>query len=559
MGSAAPDGAVDVDAQTRDAAAGPDAADAGANCQPLGEEDLYPHFDFSTDDGTFSDAPPGSTCNRPSGDGGAPLRPDGGDGPVMPPDGGPGRHDGGTGPAPDGRSVGRVALGLPNAFGKHADQIMPDVATDGDVASLDDFGMDHPLGTNGRHCETCHGNQQGWTSTPSSFQDRFDNGVYYLTELCPKRVATNQAATRNDELEPIFRTRDGTNTPLADVSTPAARQSSYSMLLTKAVIRIGLPVPTWEADFELIAVEDPYGFASASELSLFRRSPLMANLRFNTTVMWDGRETLPCQSLTASLKEQAKNAITGHAQGALPSDEAVAAIVRGELGIYTTQFLDNQAGPLNQDGAHGGPTFLAQVPFYWGINAFDKIDPRGRPYTTEVFTLYQAWRALSGDSARDAARRQIAQGEDIFNTRQFTVSDVSGFNDDLGRAQIAATCGACHNTPNAGTNSEGRLMDIGVSDEAQRTPDLPLYTFRQKGTGATKRTSDPGQALITKKWAHMNRFKVPILRSLAVRPPYMHNGSAPTLDAVVDYHDQRFGIHLTPDEKAALVTFLSAL
>jgi cytochrome c peroxidase len=49
------------------------------------------------------------------------------------------------------------------------------------------------------------------------------------------------------------------------------------------------------------------------------------------------------------------------------------------------------------------------------------------------------------------------------------------------------------------------------------------------------------------------------LRSLAGRPPYLHNGSSMSLEAVVDYHDQRFHIGLTPAAKAALVAFLSAL
>ncbi|HET6146604.1 MAG TPA: hypothetical protein VFH68_03675, partial [Polyangia bacterium] len=498
-----------------------DAADGGGLCQTPALEDLYPHFDFSTDDGGFVVPDGGSVCIAPNDGGGPPPPLGGGDG------GGQAMlRDGGGGPAPptDGRpqtgTIGQVLIGPANVFGRFADQRMPDVALNGGVASLDDFARTRPLGTNGRHCETCHGDQQGWTTTPSSFQERFDDGITYLTASCSIRVATNQTATANDELEPIFRTRDGTNSPRADVSTPTARRSAYSMLLTKALIRIGLPVPNWEADFELVAVDDPYGFASASELSLFRRSPLMANLRFNTTLMWDGRETIPCATLTASLRQQAKDAITGHAQGAVPSDEVVTTMVRGELGIYTAQFLHIDAGPLNEDGAHGGPTFLAQVPFYWGINSFAQIDPQGRSYTPASFTLYQAWRDLPGDSSRDRARRQIAEGERLFNTREFTVSGVSGFNDDLGRADITATCGACHNTPNVGTNSEGRLMDIGVSDETQRTPDLPLYTFREKATGAIKRSSDPGQALITKKWQHMNRFKVPTLRSLAVREPY---------------------------------------
>ncbi len=40
------------------------------------------------------------------------------------------------------------------------------------------------------------------------------------------------------------------------------------MLLNKGLIRVGIGVPK-DAEFELIGVDDPYGYASASELSLF--------------------------------------------------------------------------------------------------------------------------------------------------------------------------------------------------------------------------------------------------------------------------------------------------
>ena len=55
------------------------------------------------------------------------------------------------------------------------------------------------------------------------------------------------------------------------------------------------------------------------------------------------------------------------------------------------------------------------------------------------------------------------------------------------------------------------------------------------------KTTDPGRALITGKWKHMSLFKGPILRGLAARAPYFHNGSAATLDEVVDFYDTRFG------------------
>src|SRR5262249_22519055 len=155
---------------------------------------------------------------------------------------------------------------------------------------------------------------------------------------------------------------------------------------------------------------------------------------------------------------------------------------------------------------------------------------------------------LSQDSEQNTARALIAYGESLFNTREFAIRGVSGLNDVLARQQITGTCGACHNTPNVGTNSEGRLLDIGVSDEANRSADLPLYTFRNKDTGAIVRTSDPGQALASKRWSDMNRFKVPNLRGVASRAPYMHDGSATSLADAVDYHDRRFAIGLTPSE-----------
>src|SRR5205814_4185662 len=99
---------------------------------------------------------------------------------------------------------------------------------------------------------------------------------------------------------------------------------AFSMLLNRGVIRVGMPVPP-DAEFDLIAVDDPYGFASATELSLFRRPLPSTNLRFLNTVMWDGRETLqkllPTNSqeqnlaaLRFDLADQANAATRGHAQ-----------------------------------------------------------------------------------------------------------------------------------------------------------------------------------------------------------------------------------------------------
>jgi len=72
-------------------------------------------------------------------------------------------------------------------------------------------------------------------------------------------------------------------------------------------------------------------------------------------------------------------------------------------------------------------------------------------------------------------------------------------------------------------------------------------------------TTDPGRALITGKWNDIARFKGPILRALAARAPYFHNGMAKNLDEAVDFYDTRFEIGLSTDEKADLIAFLRTL
>jgi cytochrome c peroxidase len=73
------------------------------------------------------------------------------------------------------------------------------------------------------------------------------------------------------------------------------------------------------------------------------------------------------------------------------------------------------------------------------------------------------------------------------------------------------------------------------------------------------KTTDPGLALITGKWKDIGRFKGPVLRGLAARPPYFHNGFAATLMDVVNFYDTRFAMHLTARQKRDLAAFLRAL
>ena len=72
-------------------------------------------------------------------------------------------------------------------------------------------------------------------------------------------------------------------------------------------------------------------------------------------------------------------------------------------------------------------------------------------------------------------------------------------------------------------------------------------------------TIDPGRALITGLCADIGKVKGPVLRGLAARAPYFHNGSAMTLNDVVTFYDQRFSIGFTAQERTDLIAFLNSL
>nr|HEX4318799.1 hypothetical protein [Kofleriaceae bacterium] len=426
------------------------------------------------------------------------------------------------------------------------------------------------LGTNGRSCGTCHQPTDGWTIIPDHLQIRFD-----LT----------------GGTDPVFRLVDGANSPNADVSTVSKRRKAYSMLLNRGVIRIGLPMPAG-AQFDLTTVDDPYHYASAAQLSLFRRPLQSANLDYLSTVMWDGRETLvdtgtPLQpgddcskepfparcwhDLPFELADQANQATLGHAQamlGLTPPEEDQ--IVQFETSLYFGQEITYDAGLLDAAGATGGPEAIAGYPQYFGDNDNFGDYQTGAAFTPIIFTDYNAW---SGSHDRD--RAAIARGQALFNSKPITISGVGGINNLKNRegvtvlpASFSGTCGTCHDVPGGGDHSVPAPLNIGISDASRRTPDMPLYTFTCNAVGVaagactagqTVQSTDPGKGLLSGAFADIGKFKGPTLRGIAARAPYFHNGSAADLGAVVDFYDTRFGIGFTKQERSDLIAFLSSL
>jgi hypothetical protein len=373
-------------------------------------------------------------------------------------------------------------------------------------------------------------------------------------------------------LDPIFRLVDGANCDQnIDTSTVNGRRKAYSLLMKKGIFRISLDVPQ-NAEFNVLSVVNPYGCGNPATLSVYRRPLPAANLRFLSTVMWDGREsstqtgtqkitymTNP-DDLKTDLAHQAFDATNGHAQATTPlTAQQQNDIVDFEMNLIAAQAYDYKAGALHGNGANGGPQAIAQDTtqlFYIGIN--DPLDqnPSGAAFTPVIFNLFDAWA-----DAKDNRRASIARGQALFNSKTINITNVAGLNDDLKTPSISGTCGTCHDTPNAGNHSVSAPLNIGVGDP-DSTLDvsyLPVITLQNKTTHEIKVTTDPGRSLITGAWQDVGRMKGPVLRGLASRAPYFHNGSADSLSDVLEFYNNRFNIHLTAGEKKDLIAFLNSL
>ncbi len=429
------------------------------------------------------------------------------------------------------------------------------------------------LGTNGRSCGTCHVASQAFSISPPGIQERF-------------------ARTRGRD--PLFASVDGANCDTARRSDPA----DHSLLLKYGLIRVANAVPA-NAQFRITVAHDPYGCALVPDpktglltASVYRRPLPSTNVSFLSAVMWDGRETIsPLTSgstflanLRADLSHQVLSAVSVHAQGTAPPSAAdVSDIVDFELGLFTAQTWDWRAGDLDSHGAHGGPWMLSNQLYYPGINDTLGADPTGAAFSPNAMSVFSAW-TDDGGRWRDPneQRASIAAGEKLFNSAPLTITTVRGLNDNaaLNKAvSIPGTCTTCHDTPNVGHHSAPLPLDIGVAHPALPglekdaniaaalaeldEPDLPVFLISgcpDPFTSASSfYTTDPGKGLITGQCSDLNRLKGPVLRGLAGRAPYFHNGAAKTLMQAVNFYNQRFKMNLTREQKEDLVAFLNSL
>lgn len=126
---------------------------------------------------------------------------------------------------------------------------------------------------------------------------------------------------------------------------------------------------------------------------------------------------------------------------------------------------------------------------------------------------------------------------------------------------------------NAMTHEEKQGMRLFFSDrlscsECHSGPNYTSFGFENNGLYQTY--EDPGRFRLTGDSADLAKFKIPMLRNLKYTAPYMHDGSLPSLDDVIEHYNHGGEHHentnqsiqplnLTQKEKSDLKAFLLSL
>jgi len=313
--------------------------------------------------------------------------------------------------------------------------------------------------------------------------------------------------------------------------------------------------PEWEASNPVVPLP-PAPLGSEIDLSVLPDPPTPERVRLGRWLFYDTRlsadDTVACA--TCHRPENAfsePTPVSTGIDGQRGTRKAPSLVNQAET-LYPHFFWDGRASSLAEQafGPIANPIEMGHEPaaLTAKLSAIDGYAPYfeeafGSPVVTaeriaRALVSYEQTR-MSGNSPWDRWRYE---------------RDESAVSDEVKRGHELffgkAGCRPCH----AGNNfTDSRFHNVGIGwDEASRG-------FADEGRSAV--TGDPEDR---------GRFKTPSLREVTKHPPYMHDGSLPTLRDVVAHYNRggtpnpNLDVRIEPlglsdDEIDALVVFLEAL
>jgi cytochrome c peroxidase len=263
---------------------------------------------------------------------------------------------------------------------------------------------------------------------------------------------------------------------------------------------------------------------------LTRRTPSLLNIRYATSLFWDGR--------APDLETQVRSPLLAPAEHGLANEREVARIVQSAPG-YAAAFESLMAVPREKIG-------IAEVGS--AIAAYERTLVAG----DSPFDRYEYGREPSAMGA--AAIRGLG----LFRGRARCASCHS-----LGEKDALFTDGRFHASPLQ--MRQGTLEQLGSL--AKQVAD-----FRKQGkydalsalVASDADVAALGRFIVTLDPKDISSFKTPSLRNIALTGPYMHDGSVATLAEAVNLElysrsSQRYPLVLSQEEQSDLLQFLAAL
>jgi cytochrome c peroxidase len=207
--------------------------------------------------------------------------------------------------------------------------------------------------------------------------------------------------------------------------------------------------------------------------------------------------------------------------------------------LHATQFWDGRAadveeqakGPILAGGEMGMPNAEFVVETLKGVPEYLPYFEAAFPDNSDPITYDHVGQAIGAFE-----RRLMTPGR--FDN--FLAGDETALTDQEKKGLVLFIdngCIACHKGPALGGDMFARL-----------------------GSAEPYVTNDVGRFAVTGEEKDKYSFKVPSLRNIAVTGPYLHDGSIPTLESMVQLMMRhQLGKKLTLEEVDDMVTFLRAL
>lgn len=313
-------------------------------------------------------------------------------------------------------------------------------------------------------------------------------------------------------------------------------------------------VPAWEAVNPILPLPNP-PLGIESKLTDLKETLTPEHVRLGRWLYFDKRlsadGTISCA--TCHLPEHAFSETTPVSSGirGQKGGRKAPSFINQAWTLYPHFFWDGRAGSLEAQALgpianpiEMGNTHEAMVQTLSQIKGYGK-------YFKEAFGTEEITKERVAKAIADYERTRMSGNspwDRWKNGDQSAVSDEVKKGDELFLGK--ASCNQCHLGQNF-TDSNFHNLGIGWDPKA-------------------KKFADDGRYVVTKNEADRGAFKTPTLRDVSKHPPFMHDGSIPTLREVVLHYDKGGNrnphldpkmspLKLTAAEVNALVRFMEAL